>query len=369
MKHRTPWLGFFGRQIVRDVLVHVAIATCAGIALYTMIDGAEKANQALRKATAKDLLLLELAGLPVVYQLIAPFAALVGSLTAMAALARRQELVVMLAAGGSPLAFLKPALIAGLLLAGLYASITEWVVPPSRTMKTAVSRRLGLSTRSTDVLRAGRMWFKGKDRIYRVEDLEDEHGRALGGVMMLTVDRGRLIERIDAERLTHDGTSWLAFGVLTRRFDNAGIVTSSVASATMDLFERPEDFVRSVGAPDRLPLVRLYESTLARERLGQPSTEHRLELYRRFGHPLSIWLAVALGAGLALALGRRPGLALALGAGVGLGFTLWLVDEMSLALASAAALAPDVAAQLGPQLVLIGTLYVWLRALFRGVRQ
>lgn len=361
----APWFGRFARQVVRDILLHVTIATLAGLSLFIAVDFVETGNVTAGRGSAWDVTLLELAGLPVVYQQIAAFCALIGTLTALSALARRQEIVAMLAAGASPIAFLKPALVAGLVLATVYAMATEWIVPPARAQTSVLRRRLGLPTRHTDVLRKGRMWFKGRDRIYRVEDLEDEAGRQLGGVLMLKITDGRLEQRHDVERLRHTERGWIGERVLVRSFGENGIVTSSHAETKLDLVERPDDFVRSVGAPNRLPLARLYDSTVARERLGQPAVQHRLELYRRIGLPITIALAVALGAGLALLIGRRPSLALALGTGAGLGFLLWLVDEISLALAAAAALSPVSAAQLVPLGALVAGLYVWMRAMRR----
>lgn len=369
MKRRSPWLGRFARQLVRDVLVHVGIATIAGLSLFIAVDFVETGNMAEATGTAADLALLELANLPIVYQQIATFCALIGTLTAMAALARRQELVAMLAAGASPVAFLKPILIAGVVLAGIYASVTEWIVPPARMKTSTLRRALGLPTRNTDVLRQGQMWFKGRDRIYRVEDLEDPQGRILAGVSMLVIGDGRLHARYDVERLQFGPDGWRAESVLLRRFSPEGdLTTETAATLDLDLTERPEDFVRSIGDPDRLPFEELYVSTLARERLGQPAVQHRLELYRRLSHPLAIALAVVLAAALALRLGRRPGLALALGIGTGLGFAAWLVDELTMAMAAAAAIGPSLAAPVVPAALFVAAAVAWAFSLARGVR-
>ncbi|MEQ8980327.1 MAG: LptF/LptG family permease [Deltaproteobacteria bacterium] len=364
---RSPWLGRFARQIVRDMLAHVAIATIAGLSLFIAVDFVETGNIGYIEGTAADVALLELSNLPVVYQQIAIFCALIGASTAMASLARRQELVAFLAAGAGPTALLKPALLAGLVLAALYASVTEWVVPEAQATTARLRRRLGLPVRNTDVLRRGRMWFRGRDRIYRVERLEDPEGRALGGVLMLTVRGGRLVERLDAGRLRYED-GWRAERVLYRRFDGATMTTSVADTLSLDLVEEPADFVRSVGDPDRLPFARLYASTRARERLGQPATLHRLELYRRGMHPLAVAFAILLAAGLTLRLGRRPGLALALGIGTGLGFAAWIVDEVAMTLASTAAIGAEAAAPLMASALGLFAAWAWILAYRRGVR-
>jgi lipopolysaccharide export LptBFGC system permease protein LptF len=199
--------------------------------------------------------------------------------------------------------------------------------------------------------------------------MEDPHGEALAGILILQVEAGRLVERWDAERLVwSDGAGWVAEGALHRRFTGPdGLVTARHPRHPVPLAERPEDFVRSVGLPERLALSPLLDAVGARARLGQPTDAHRLELYRRAAQPLTLWLAVALGAAAMLGVGRRPTLAGALGVGASLGFSLWILDEVAVALASTQAVAPGWAAAVPPVVVGAAAVAGWLRAYRRGI--
>ena len=366
---RVPVLGRFSRLVARELLLHITVACLAGLSLFVAVELVESGNLADARARALDLALLQVVGLPLILQQILGMCVLVGSLTATAALLRRQEVLAMFAAGGSPGVLLAPALLVGGLVAGLSASLTEWVAPPAHAEVATLRRRVGLPTSGQDSQVRSRAWFKGEDVIFRVEDLEDAQGRVLAGVMLLRLGDGQLRERWDIAQLTWTEGRWHARGVVRRVFDPGGALTTErLEDLTLDLAESPEDFVRSVGAPHRLRFTALRATAAARARLGQPAAEHHLELFRRFARPCALLLAVTLGAALALRLGRRPTLAAALGIGGVVGFSLWLVDELAVALAIATALPPPVAALLGPAALAGGSLLAWLAAHRHGLR-
>jgi LPS export ABC transporter permease LptG len=362
-------MGRFGRIVAGDIALHVAIAVAASVALYVSIDSVEAVNRALSRATLFDLSKVELFNVPAIVQQFAMMCVLIGTLTAVASLVRRGEAVAIFAAGGRPQLILRPAILTGLLLALAYAALTEWVAPVARAEVSAARRRLGLPAPPTDVLSTSRAWFRGADLVYRVKGMDEAGGGVLSDVLMLKLSSGRLSDRWDVGELRYEGGRWIGRDVLHRRFVEAeAISTEHVDQQEMALEEVPEDFVTSIGAPDRLEYARLDAAMHARERLGQPAIAHRLELYRRHAHPLALLGAVVLSAAVALRLGRRPSIARSLGAGVLLGFGLWVTDELSLALGTSAALSPIVAAHVPLAVVLAAAGFAWLRVHREGLR-
>lgn len=365
---RAPWRGLFAQLVLRDITVHVALTVVAGLLLFIAVDTVETGNMARNAEDAGMVLELELTSLPIVFQQIAALAALIGTCTAVGGLVRRGEVVALFGAGASPGVVLKPALLAGLVWAATYAGITEWVCPWAHARTSQLRRTLGITSHRPESGRP-QSWFAVRDRIFRVNALEDPDGEALAGILILRVEAGRLVERWDAERLVwSDAEGWAVERAVHRRFEgDDGLSTQRVARQPVPLTERPEDFVRSVGIPERLALGSLASAVAARTRLGQPTEAHRLELYRRAAQPLTLWLAVALGAAAMLAVGRRPTLAGALGVGALLGFSLWILDEVAVALASTQALPPGPAALV--PLVLVGAAAAagWARAYRRGI--
>jgi lipopolysaccharide export system permease protein len=385
VKRKSPWLGLFGRQLIRDIALHVSIAVAASITLFISIDSVEAVNRALSRATFADLARLQLYNIPAVVQQFATICVLIGTMTALAALLRRGEIVAMFSAGGSPSSILKPAMIAGAVIGVGYAALTEWVAPIARAEVSAARRRLGLPIPPTDVFGSSRTWFRGEDRVYRVQALEEPSGRVLGKVLMLRLLDGQLLDRWDVERLAYENGHWMGDGILVRHFpqdglevarstnagekiDAAPMRTEHIDHAPLEIEEVPDDFVRSIGAPERLHYFALAAATRARERLGQPAVAHRLELYRRHAYPASLLMAVALSAAIALRLGRCPSVAASLGAGALLGFALWITDEVSLALGSSAAVPAVIAGHLPLAFAFGAAAIAWTMVLRRGLR-
>jgi len=103
---RAPWLGRFAVALIRDVMVHVAVALAGGTTLFLVVDFVEIGNLAADHATPSDLLQLSALNIPRIFKLLLPVAAPVGTLTAVGGQLRRLEIPALLAAGASPLAIL-----------------------------------------------------------------------------------------------------------------------------------------------------------------------------------------------------------------------------------------------------------------------
>lgn len=360
---KVPTLGLFGRRVLLEVFVHVGVAVLAALTLFLAVDLVETGNAVQDGGLA--VVSLELWNIPLVLQQILGIAVPIGVSTAAAGLLRRGELLAMLAAGASPAILIQPVLVAGALVGALHGLNTEFVAPVARAEVAALRRSLGLSSQRASV---GRAWFRGERHFYRIEALEDAQGRVLGGVLVLRIQNGHLLERWEVERLRFE-EGWIGEGIVARRFTAAGPVTwTTNGTVALALAERPHDFVQSVGAPDRLPLAALWSAVAARARLGQPTVEHWLELYRRGAVPLGLLGVAALAAAFALELGKRATLAAALGLGAGVGFGAWIVDETAQAAARALAVGPAMA--VGGTLLVISAIAVWgaRRAQKRGLQ-
>ena len=360
----SPWLGAFGRYLARTVLTHVAIAGTAGLVLFALVDAVELGNRLGPEVRWSNLWVLEVWGLPRMLRLILGLCAILGTLTATTTLSRRGEIFALLAAGGSPAVVLKPMVLVGTLLAAGHAGLTEWVVPPAQARVAEVRAQLGLPVRRGEILAKPSTWFRGADRFFRINDLGAEDGSVLVGVLMLRTKDGRLVERWDAERLEWDGASWTAAHIVHRRFRSDRILERVRHAVTpLPLRERPEDFVRRIGLASRQRLIPLIDTIRARHRLGQNTVGHRLELGRRATTPLLVLLGAVLGGGVALSFGRRPTLAHALAAGAVIGLAIWVLEEVTTALATTGAVAPETTVLVTPLLLGTATAGWWWRTL------
>jgi lipopolysaccharide export LptBFGC system permease protein LptF len=280
---------------------------------------------------------------------------------------RRSELVAAFSAGAAPSVVLKPVLAIGIVLALLFALDVELLVPPSYPMVNAIRRQLELSESPLDD--PGRQtWFKGAQQLYHVQSLLGEGGRVLGGVMMLSVSDGRLVERWDADRLHYEDGAWIGQGVLHRApKGEATLLTERFESHRVPISEVPDDFVNGIAPPASLRFSDLARVTRARERLGSPALAHRVELYQRFTGPPVLLLLIAVAAGLALRLPRKHSMAVALGIGAAIGFLGWYLREFERLFAAMGNVSPLWAAALVPALLGAITVWAWLRVARDGI--
>jgi lipopolysaccharide export system permease protein len=365
--YRAPVLGRFARRLAGELALHVALATAAGTLLFLVVDFVEVGNRASDAAKSADLARLAAYGLPRVIALLLPATAAIGALTGVGAACRRLEVVAMFAAGAGPRALLGPVVLVGLGWALGQAALVETLAPPAAAAADGARRRLGLPSPPTE----GRQtWFKGQDALYRVRTLAASDGSALEDVLILRVAGGRLLERRDAARLRWEDGRWWAEDLVVRPFEGEGPREAvRQARAPLALAERPGDFVTGIARPDRLRWGELRRTTEARERLGRPALEHRMELYERHAAPLAILLALVAGAALALRLGRRQTLAGALGIGAMLGASAWLLGEVGHVMGTTGALPPELAAHVAPALMGAAAGAAWLRVARRGIAE
>ena len=366
---RARWAGIFGRLLLRSLVLNTGLALGGAITLFFAVDLVETGSVISADATFLDTLKLQLFNIPAMIQQMAAVVALVGSTITIAGFLRRGEVAAILSAGASPWIVLKPTLVFGLGLAVAFAAMTEWVAPEARARAAVQRRMLGLSDRTSDRLGGSHRWFRGRNGIFRIDDLQDREGKELAGVLMLRIEDGQILERWDMDRLRYIGQRWVGEQVVHRAFtDPESLATTRTSSAPIAISDAPGDFVESLGNPERLDYTALKASLRAREKLGQSAVSHRLELYRRHTLPLMVLVATGLGAGLALLVGRKPSLAVALGLGVVAGFSLWLLDEVSVALGTTSTLLPGFAAHIAVILAGAAAIGVWAHVLMRGIR-
>jgi lipopolysaccharide export LptBFGC system permease protein LptF len=272
------------RHVARTLFVHVSLALLAAVVLYLVVDFVEVGNMALERGQPDALSRLTWMNLPRVFRMMVPIAAPIGATSAIGALMRRREILALVAAGAPPRVLLRPVVGAGVVLAALHAANVEWLVPPASLEVAALRRQIGMAPGPLEGAGRKQSWFRGRSLVYRVGGLRNTAGGRVEGVLMLAIEDGRLRERWDVRAMRYgDGSrreaaeahTWLGEEVLVRRFSGAGgLTTSTSASIELPIQESPEDFVVSIASPERLGLVALVETAIARERVGRPARAH-----------------------------------------------------------------------------------------------
>ena|GEM_PF-2539773 len=371
---RSPTFGLFGRLLMRDLVLHMMIASSVGVTLFLVIDFVEVGNRAKDTATAQDFALLSLYSIPTTLKLILPVTVPMGALTAVSAQMRTLELAAFLAAGASIWALIKPILVAASIAAGLYIGIVEYLIPPSSEHANTVRRKMGLPYSNTMWGRSG--WYKGRRQLYRIENIRRGDASELQGIVMLKIEKGAVVKRVDVQRMKFEDGKWIGQNVIERKMDAQAssskapsMKTRHLPKTELDVPEQPQDFNVGLALPKRLNYKTLKTSMNIREKLGRPAISHRLEYYHRHTGPLSVILAALLASAIGLRRGRRQTLAAALGWGSALGFSIWLMHELMNLVGGTGALPSLFVASLMPLLLIVGALGAWYQVQTRGIRE
>ncbi|MBK1734803.1 LPS export ABC transporter permease LptG [Halorhodospira abdelmalekii] len=180
--------GYLARVVIGASLVAL-VAILALDFVFALVDGVADA----RKETG-DILIEAALGVPELAYEAFPFATLIGTLMGLGALAARQELTAMRAAGVSVLQIAAAVLAGGLVLALFATAIGEYLVPQAERQAAAMR-----GVAEADRLRTGpdgALWARVGDDFLRAE--RPRSSAHLERVTVYRFDSGRLVKRIEA---------------------------------------------------------------------------------------------------------------------------------------------------------------------------
>jgi LPS export ABC transporter permease LptG len=256
---------------------------------------------------------------PMVLQMMAPFAALVGTLATFGVLARRNEIVAMLAGGISLYRVAAPVVVLAALGSGLLFGVGEYVIPhTNRVAQTDRDRIKGKPPQSS--IRHRDRWIMGSEgRIYYYQYLSQAtvaktaSGRSepesLHGLSMFEVDPARWELR---ERLQADVARWTGFTYELERgwrrtIGEAAGFRAFTETRTREI-DPPAYFRREARDADSLPLLELRAHIAFMRARGGDVVPLEVQLHKKLALPLTTLVMVLLGIRFAFTVGRRGAL-------------------------------------------------------------
>ncbi|ABI55914.1 LPS export ABC transporter permease LptG [Alkalilimnicola ehrlichii MLHE-1] len=259
-----------------------------------------------------------------------PFATLIGALMGLGALAARNELTVMRAAGVSVLQIARAVAAGGLVLALIAMAMGEWVVPPAE--RAATELRASAMARDVGISGAGGLWARDGGQfievrrarspahlegltIYHFEERDGEPmtlRRVLSGSEALFRD-GRWILREPGEVHLH------ADGISVADLGDEKVWESALSPAVLDVV---------VVDPESLSMadLRTYIGYLEANELD--SGEWRLAFWVKVATPISTLAMLLLTIPLVFGAVRSTGAGQRIFIGVLIGVAFFLVNRM-----------------------------------------
>lgn len=286
---------------------------------------------------------------------LAPFTALLASLTALGSLASGRELIAMQAAGVSPLRIgwstLRPALI--FVLAA--TALGQFVAPPLD--RAAYVGRAQARSATVAIQSDHGFWSRAGHRFLRVRDIRA--GGVLGGVDIYEFDTGGRLQRFtSAERADIGaGHTWRLTDVVQKDFAADGIERRRLPTVDWESFLTLDQVDLLALQPAILSFSDLYAYVRYLRASGQDAASYELALWQKVSMPLAVSAMTLLAVPFVLGVMRMAstGQRMMVGSLVGVGFHL--ASQVSARLGLLLNLSPALAA-LAPVLVVVAVT-VW----------
>ena len=214
-------MSILGRYVLRAVLGYTALAMLVLLALGALfLFISEQGDIGTGNYTASQAMMFVLLSLPTFAGQLLPIAALIGALLALGNLARGSELVVMRASGITTARFCWWLAVAGILLAVLMVSMSEFVAPPMEKY----ARQLKVFSKFSEFSFAGNRgtWVRDGDTIVSVE--QQSSASRFGGVQLFRFDAKRrllTIARAESASVNRENT-WRLENYSETRFSPDG---------------------------------------------------------------------------------------------------------------------------------------------------
>jgi lipopolysaccharide export system permease protein len=320
-------------HVARAVLGGMVLTGLVLLGVHLLIDLIREARSVGGEYTASRMIWYVLQTTPRRLYDIFPFAALIGSLLGLGALASSNEVVAMRAAGFDRGQIAGRALLVVALSVLLMLALAEWAIPTLETQ--ARAERQQAKSGQLHIGKGGRLWLRDGPYTIRLDQSiwRDEDSLGFGNVLIYRLGEDmQPIRILEAEQATHSGSQWLLQNVTYRDLDPIA-ATGHLDELAMDSRLSAELFTAAVSRPRLLAL-----SDLARMRgylasNGLDSSAYEQAFWQRAYFPLNVLAMVLLALPFvfrsARAGGRSPGLFI----GVSLGLGFFVLSRLSQSLA------------------------------------
>lgn len=311
-----------GEYLARTVVMASLVALAAIVALdfaFALVDGVASEGE----GGVLNVLLNALLEAPGLAHEAFPFAALIGSLMGLGALAARQELTAMRSAGVSVVQIAGAVLIGGLMLAILASALGEYVVPAAERQMTVMG-----GVGEAEELSAGpggALWARdGQDF------LRSEQPRSSSHLQEVTVYRfadGQLAKRISAANAYYDSDGWVFVDVEITAFDGQKVKLEQLDAWLWEGDLRPDILGLVVADPEKLPALDLWEYIRYLEMNELDSSQYRLALWEKLATPLAALAMMLLTVPLVFTAVRSAGAGQRIVVGILVGAAFFLLNR------------------------------------------
>ena len=307
------------------------------LTLILLLDSIELLRRASSKPDVTLFIILQMAllKLPHMGQLLFPFAALFGGMTAFWRLSRSQELAVTRAAGISVWQFLLPALILAMVLGVFKVTAFNPLASATLARFQAMEAIHLKGQKSILAISSNGLWLRqgtaeGHAVVHAVNLLQQgERVELQNTITYLFQGDDTFIGRVDAERAVLGDGFW--------RMENAWVNSPEAPPEHLTEYWLETDLTMTkiqdnFAAPETMSFWKLPEFIKTLEDAGFSAIRHRLQWHALLASPLLMCAMVLIAATFTLRHARRGATTFVIAAGVFTGFVLYFFSDVVYAL-------------------------------------
>ena len=324
---------YFGRALALRILA-VLLSFVALLVMMDLIDNIDEILE--RRGHVADIFVFVGYRLPTIIERLIPLSVLIGSTLAILSFAMHGELVVLGAAGMSPLRIAALGLPVCLMVALGHLVLADRIAPASE--KAFIEwweplTRLG-----------GTHWLRGEQSVVRIGGISG-NATALMDLTLFERDAaGRLVAQVDAGSATFADGHWQLHDVREFVLGAARTTVQDAAARPWPDGPDPEVILDLVFGPDQLSNGALERILSVAWSSSAESSVYRTELARRAVAPLTSLVMMLIAASMIRGLSRSGGPQLGAALALAIGLTFLVADGIFASLGRAGALEPMLAA-------------------------
>lgn len=319
--------GVLLRYLAREILSATALVLLAFVGLFAFFDFINELEDVGKGGyTLYQAFVYVLLSLPALVYELMPIAVLIGSLYALATLARHSEITVMRASGMSNLVLMRTlGLIGGVFVAFTFL-VGEYLAPPAATAAQEWKLNATNATVSQQ-LRSG-LWVKDGRLVINVRTLMPD--RSMRNARVYTFnDNYELVSIAEAKRGVYDGSGeWKLLEVSRTRFlgDRTEVEVLPEIGWRSDL--TPEVLGVLMVSPEHMPFDKLWAYISHLRDNNQSADRFEIALWKKMVYPFAVLVMMALAMPFGFIHDRMGGASARIFVGVMLGVAFHLLNGL-----------------------------------------
>ncbi len=297
--------------------------------------------------------------IPFMFVQLTPASILLASITVFGLMNRSNELLAIRSSGISIYFLVKPAIFAGIFLAGLMFFLGETLIPISITKANFIRYNV---LKKQNILSAREdIWIKSENKLIHI-NYYDAASQAMAGVTISVMGEGFALEsRLDAEKGTWVDGKWVFENVIeqTHAKDGVDYDVKLLEKKILSLTVEPEDLGAVAKKSEEMSFSELRKFVKKVQQEGYDATTYKVDLNAKLAFPFICIIMVLTGAATGMRSFVKDNIPVAIAIGVVIAFFYWVMYGLCLSMGYGGVLPPVVSAWTANLFFLCtGTLYL-----------